>query len=544
MQRSFKNSALTVVILSIISFGGEAHAQKFYADDPIGSDGDDVLDAGALPGHALADYYDFILHTFSDPADPSSGRAANINTLGEVPDSAWFTNRHGRSRTTLAELVRGPDETGGPSPEGLWMVTEAKTEGVTPGFRIRDSRGDIYVVKFDPPDNPEMATAAEAISTKFFYAMGYNTPENYLVYLERERLRVDPEAMLEEGLGRERPLREADLDAILERTHLSGEGTYRAIASRFIPGQPLGPFQYYGTRPDDPNDIFPHENRRELRGLRALASWLNHDDSRAVNTQDTLITHEDGSTFVRHYLIDFGSTLGSGSVGAQGYRAGWEYLWEPRPVLGRILTLGLWDREWIRVDYPDLPSIGRFESAHFKPGEWKPEYPNPAFERAGAEDGYWGARIAMAFSDDEIRALVETGGLSDPAAARYLADTIIQRRDAVGRYWFAQVNTADNFRLVDNERLRFDRLASVFDFSSLPSDTGGAWYRFDNSREESTPVGVETPYDLGPLALPDAVLASRDGEYFRLRLREETRFVDVYLRNSGGRIEIVGIERE
>ena len=63
---------------------------------------------------------------------------------------------------------------------------------------------------------------------------------------------------------------------------------YRVVASKGITGKDVGPFKYYGTRPDDPNDIHPHEHRRELRAMRVFGAWLNHDDSRAINTRDFL----------------------------------------------------------------------------------------------------------------------------------------------------------------------------------------------------------------------------------------------------------------
>jgi hypothetical protein len=74
-----------------------------------------------------------------------------------------------------------------------------------------------------------------------------------------------------------------------------------------------------------------------------FSAWLNHDDSRAINSLDMLVG-EKGGRHVKHYLIDFGSTLGSGSTGPQKPRAGWEYLWEPKPAFARIATFGLWDR--------------------------------------------------------------------------------------------------------------------------------------------------------------------------------------------------------
>ena len=76
-----------------------------------------------------------------------------------------------------------------------------------------------------------------------------------------------------------------------------------------MPGKILGGYQYAGTRPDDPNDIVPHEHRRELRALRVFGAWTNLTDLKAANTLDTLVT-ENGKSIVKHYLQDVGSTFG------------------------------------------------------------------------------------------------------------------------------------------------------------------------------------------------------------------------------------------
>src|SRR5262245_27644937 len=437
------SSKAFIIVIGLLCASMRVDAQKFLSDDPLLVDNDRLVDVREPHRRGLSDYYDFFQHTFATPGELKQTPALNANTLGEVPDSSWFQNRHGLKRMTMDQLVRGPNSGNGPSGDGIWTVTDGKTEGITPGFRIRDARGDVYIIKFDPPGNPEMATAAEVISTKFFFAAGYNVPENYLVYFGREKLMVDAEARISVGLGPQRRMTTSDLDGILSRVERSRDGRYRAVASKFLPGRPIGPFKYYGTRSDDPNDVIPHEHRRELRGLQVLSAWLNHDDSRAVNTQDT-VEVENGRKYVRHYLIDFGSTLGSGSVQAQKPRAGWEYLWEPGPAFRRMLTLGLWDSSWIRIHYPDMPSIGRFESKGFDPERWKPEYPNPAFLNATREDTYWAAKIVTAFSDDEIRAIVRTGALSDPQAEQYLISVLIDRRNKIAQHYFSDVLRIDH----------------------------------------------------------------------------------------------------
>src|SRR5205814_8334803 len=57
------------------------------------------------------------LHSFptrrsSDLANPR--RAQNLNTIDEVPDSSWFTNRAGTRALTTEDIFNGPDTSAGP----------------------------------------------------------------------------------------------------------------------------------------------------------------------------------------------------------------------------------------------------------------------------------------------------------------------------------------------------------------------------------------------------------------------------------------------
>ena len=79
-------------------------------------------------------------------------------------------------------------------------------------------------------------------------------------------------------------VRPADPIAVGQAATDADGGVYLS-AARYA-GEDVGHFEYHRTRSDDPNDVFPHEHRRELRANRVVAAWLAHDDSRAVNTRN------------------------------------------------------------------------------------------------------------------------------------------------------------------------------------------------------------------------------------------------------------------
>ena len=89
-----------------------------------------------------------------------------------------------------------------------------------------------------------------------------------------------------DNTGVTRPFDQAALDKLLDNAAHRGK-LVRMSASRWLPGRAIGPFRYEGVRADDPNDVVPHEDRRELRGGRLLAAWLNHFDAREQNSMNT-----------------------------------------------------------------------------------------------------------------------------------------------------------------------------------------------------------------------------------------------------------------
>ena len=175
----------------------------------------------------------------------------------------------------------------------------------------------------------------------------------------------------------------------------------------------------------------------------------------------------------------------------------------------------------------------------FEPEVWKPNYPNPAFIRRQSDDEYWAASIVMAFTEQDIRALVETGRYSDPQVIDYLTRTLVQRRNKIGKTYFSKVLPLDLFQVIDGE-LQFQDLAVKY--SLRPAlHYQVEWSRFDNDTNKLTPLEGEISF-----RLPRALVRSEDGSYFAAAIQaqgDQRKTVTAYLRKHHNMVEIVGIDR-
>jgi hypothetical protein len=508
-------------------------AQQFLPDDPLART-PEVAAVGKISVQDINALYDFAHNSFHYKSTGATDSRA-VNTLGEVPDSSWFTNRD-ISSLSIEAAKKGGRVHGGPQPP--YTVVAAKTEGVSTGFRIRDARGLLYFVKADPVENPEMATAADVMGALFLYAAGYNVPENYILVGRREDFRLSKDAKIRLTYGKDHRLTEAQLRRIFDRIPRDGSGNVHLMASLSLPPKIVGPFRYAGVRSDDPNDLIPHEQRRDLRGLAVLFAWLNHTDAKGENSLDTVEGEGENARFV-HHLLDFGDSFGSDSDIEKDPRHGQEYIVLPM-TLSRTYTLGLHPADWETVHYPhELKAVGNFTADAFDPFTWKANYPNPAFVQMTPLDAYWGAKHVMAFRDEQIRAIVEEGKFSDPRVVDYITKTLESRRDAIGRAWFQQVLPLEGFR-IENDRLVFDDLAVQYGFSTT-RHYQLSWFVWHNDTQKKEDVsGSEGS------ALSGTFQSLAAGSYIGCRIaldHADKRSVTIYFRHEGDIWKLVGISR-
>ena len=308
----------------------------------------------------------------------------------------------------------------------------------------------------------------------------------------------------------------------------------------------MGTFLFAGTRPDDPNDIVPHEHRRELRALRVFGAWTNLTDLKAANTLDALET-KNGRTTIKHYLQDVGSTFGMPNDKHE-WDLSWEHFYQGKSSVKRLFSFGFALSPWQTVNYVEYPSVGKFEGDVFDPRTWRPQTPTIAYEELRDDDAFWAARRVVAFTDDMVRAAVHTGELSDPAAEKYLADVLIKRRDKIARIYLTAVNPIVDPRLEGSGRLTLGNAAVAAGVAKGPVTYRASWLLFDNATGATKPL-ADTTSETTTLQAPSGLPAT-PGSFVAVDIAADStghptwkQPVRSYFRRGGDGWKLVGLER-
>lgn len=440
-----KRALLPLCLLGALSCGGGL--RPFADAPPMLRDEGDFRAYGPRPETYFSPFgWDGADQMFFRPAsrflavDPAR-EASNVNSYDEVPDSSWFTNRLTYQDIAPEAFADGVCGEAPLNPEGPWTISAAKPNGFNPGFIIEDAEGRKFLLKFDDQVQPERATAADILGSRIYWAAGFHVPCNRIVFFERDILRIE-EGTTVEIEGEEKELTWELLQPAFEKAVRLPDGRFRATASQFLRGRPIGPWRYEGVRSDDPNDVVPHEERRELRGGYVLAAWINHFDAREQNTLAMWVAGENGQGYVRHNYIDFGDSFGSlWAQSAISRQLGHESYFDLGHLLEDFFSLGAVPRPWRRHEFGEAGAIlGHFDVESFAPDQYAPGYPNPAFLQASERDNAWMARIIAGFGDAQVDAIVDAGAFQNEVVDAELRRILKGRRDRILRRWLTRLS--------------------------------------------------------------------------------------------------------
>ena len=304
---------------------------------------------------------------------------------GHVSNSSFFTNTRISSYTAqyLAQ------ECSKLQPHGAMTITKVKKGGTSEGLWVKDENGRVYILIFDPPFAPEMTTSAEYIGSTLLRVAGYHVPKTCICTVR--------------GTG----------DALYD-----GRRAVATIAlDNFKGGWRYGPFA----------------GRREIRALQLFAGWINNVDQTEQNSG--LTVNDDG--VCRHYVLDFGASLGSFTFRPQLARLGWTRLFDAYQQFTQPLyDAGIRRVRWEAPYRVHSAAIGYF-SANYDPDRWQPFYTNMAFLDVTQADRIWAAQRIAQFTDEQIHVVVGLAGYSHQSDAEHVANTLIARRDIIIQRYLA-----------------------------------------------------------------------------------------------------------
>jgi hypothetical protein len=418
-----------------------------------------------------------------DALDPRrAAEAVDVNALDEVVTSSWFVAR------AVEDPRDGYARVGEPRPP-LTPVAGRSVSEVPGARRFVDARGLGWELFSDPPDRPGMRTAAAAITSRLWHALGYRTAEVHVV---------------------------------------RGPDGGRAAALRWPVGEDLGPTPLAHRRGDDDNDRWAHRDRRSLRTFGIVAAWLGMTRVPAHAMRDAYVGAP-GRGHVEHFLVD-----GSGALGAEDYIAAVERAQsgEPErpPLYLHVLTLGLWPARAPAPPRPPWPSVGLL-ARHVDLARFEPSPPLPPTERMTGADAYWLIKRIAALSPASIETAI-AGGALEPGAGAWLSEVLLERRAGLVAWGMAQTTPLEIAHVGSARLVLADGAAA----RGLPAADRYRVQRFDG---EGEPFGDEQ--DLGRSGPGVTVeLPLPPGGYLVVRVlgmfgrRQAPRACEVHLRALAG----------
>jgi hypothetical protein len=212
-------------------------------------------DSMAIPPEApLSYYYDAFEQSLVRPLTRVFDLSLLVRRLGvgrrEATDldgqdrvrlpSSWWQPRIGFKPVSVEDMLAGAGSGTGPAP-GPWTVVSAKAEGVSKGFTVKDSAGVRFAIKFDATNWSELATGADVVASKLYWAAGYNVPDNTIVFFRRQDLEIASDATTRSAGRNARSLLRSSMSccAMCHDSRTAAIGSWRAVswrASRWASG--------------------------------------------------------------------------------------------------------------------------------------------------------------------------------------------------------------------------------------------------------------------------------------------------------------------
>ena len=362
-------------------------------------------------------------------------RAVNVNSIDEVPDSTWFTNRIGRRADDRRRKSRAVRTSSTSMSIDDWPIVQEKSSGITAGLSRRRSDRAAAAVPGQVRPAVESGDGQRRRSHRRRDLPRARLQRRPGLH-RRSRSREDRHRPERDDRGHERPKASddtQDVDRLLARGARLPNGKYRATLSRFADGATARLLQ-----------VLRHAPRRSQRHPSARASPRAARQSRIRRLAEP-------RRLARHQLARHARRTRRPQI---------------HPPLHVRLRLDHGQRQHRRrrrcAPATSTSSSGRPRSRRWRPSActcgrgsgpstgrarsrwagsratsstrstWRPEYPNPAFDNMRAGRCVLGGHDWSRGSPTKPFARSSPrGATANPGAADHIATTLIKRRDKV-----------------------------------------------------------------------------------------------------------------